>query len=256
MTAELESRTVADVGSALEVAGATDRGTVRTENQDAWDAFVGGDGTAVLVLADGMGGHPGGGEAATAALTAAVERLRAGVTNGGDAEGAVRAAVAAAGEAVATFRDRIGGNPGTTLVIAVIGGDGAGVVANVGDSRAYLIRGGAAQPLTEDHSWVGERVRAGELSPGEARHHPRRNIITRAVMGDPVQPDVYPLSMRPGDTVLLCSDGVWEPLPDAMLAELLTDAGPLRAALERSCEAAIDAGGTDNVTVVAAHRLS
>jgi PPM family protein phosphatase len=246
VTVELASRAVEIDNGVIEVAGATDRGTVRTENQDAWDAMRRGDG-AVLALADGMGGHAGGREAAEAAIEAAVHRL----VEAGPAQRVLEAAVYEANAAVGGVRDLIGGDPGTTLVLACVDA-GHASVANVGDSRAYLIRDGRPEQLTHDHSWVGEELRAGRLDAGSARHHPRRNIITRALMGDAVTADLFEISLNRGDSLLLCSDGVWEPLTDEMLAELVTVDGPLARTLERLCEAALDAGGRDNVTVVAA----
>ncbi|MBV9524203.1 MAG: serine/threonine-protein phosphatase, partial [Candidatus Dormibacteraeota bacterium] len=229
----------------LEVAGSTDRGTVRTENQDCWDTGAFSGGGVYLVLADGMGGHPGGGDAADAAVRAAAGAL-AGAANGG--RDALATAVAAANRAVAQVRERMGGDPGTTLVIASVNPEGAATVANVGDSRGYLVRGETATPLTSDHSWVGEQVRLGALEAGEARRHPRRNIITRAVMGDPVEADVFEEQLQADDVLLLCSDGVWEPLTDAELGAMLGGDGSLASVLGRVCEAAIQAGGTDNVT--------
>jgi len=251
LTAEAASRLVADGSDGIEVAGATDRGTVRTENQDAWDALVANRRgehrpRVVLILADGMGGHAGGRESAEAAVEAAGARL----SEPGPPDAVLEAAVHDATAAVSGVRDLIGGDPGTTLVLAVVE-DGEARVANVGDSRGYLIRAGSAQQLTDDHSWVGEEVRAGRLTAGAGRHHPRRNVITRAVTGDPVAADVFTTAIRPGDTLLLVSDGIWEPLSDEMIAELLTGAGPLVRDLERLCEAALDAGGRDNVTAVA-----
>jgi protein phosphatase len=148
----------------------------------------------------------------------------------------------------------MGGNPGTTLVLAVLMGSQA-VVANVGDSRAYRIRGGEARPLTQDHSWVGDEVRAGRLGPQEVRHHPRRNMITRAVMGDPIRADHFPVQLLPNDVLMLCSDGLWEPLEDASLGDFFAADAPLERILEWICDAALAAGGTDNVTVVAARWL-
>ena len=246
MTVELASRALEiDVGG-IEVAGATDRGTVRTENQDAWDARPRVNGVA-LALADGMGGHAGGRESAEAAIEAAMHRL----AEDWPPDRALEAAVHDASAAVNGVRDLIGGDPGTTLVLACIENDHA-FIANVGDSRAYLIRDRASQQLTNDHSWVGDELRAGRLDGNAARHHPRRNLITRAVMGDEVEPDIFDVPLRPGDSVLLCTDGVWEPLTDDMLADLLTVDGPLARTLERLCESALDAGGLDNVTAVAA----
>lgn len=250
MTDEALSRLIDDGAAGFEVAGATDRGTVRTENQDMWEAFVAvptPSGTRVaLVIADGMGGHRGGREAAEAAVEAAVARLR----EGDAAPEVVEAAMNVANAAVAGVRGVIGGEPGTTLVVAVVDGNRA-LIGNIGDSRAYVIRDGHSEQLTFDHSWVGDELRAGRLHPDEARHHPRRNVITRAVMGDPVDPDILTASLEAGDTVLLCTDGIWEPLSDQDIAELMTDAGPLVRDLERLCEAALDAGGRDNVTAVA-----
>lgn len=242
---------VADGSVGVEVAGVTDRGTVRTENQDVWEAFIGAEsafpGRVGLVVADGMGGHHGGREAAEAAVEAAVSTLR----EGGPPPELVEAAVQDANAAVAGVREVIGGEPGTTLVLAVVDGDRA-LIGNVGDSRAYLVRGGLIAQLTFDHTWVGDEVRAGRLSPDEVRRHARRNVITRAVMGIPVVADVLATGLQRGDTLLLCTDGVWEPLSDEQIAELVSDAGPLVRDLERLCEAALDAGGRDNVTAVAA----
>jgi serine/threonine protein phosphatase PrpC len=238
----------------IEAAGATDRGTVRTENQDAWDAVTLPDGDTALILADGMGGHVGGRESAEAAVGAAAASLAEGGV-GESPEQAIAAAAARASQGVAAVRDEIGGNPGTTLVLAVVAPSGTATVGNIGDSRAYLVHRGSAEPISHDHSWVGEQMREGLLDANEGRHHPRRNIITRAVMGDPVEADVFHLTLEPGDALLLVSDGVWEPLTDEMIAELLTDSGPLQAALDRMCQAALDAGSKDNVTAVAARRL-
>lgn len=259
MTEESVTRLVADGSGGVEVAGVTDRGTVRAENQDVWDAVVrllpleertppsARRRTRIgLVVADGMGGHAGGREAAQAAVEAAIARLQ----EDGPARELVQAAVHDANEAVLGIRDLIGGDPGTTLVVAVVD-EGQAHIGNVGDSRAYFVRAGDIAQLTSDHTWVGEEVRAGRLSAEEARHHPRRNLITRAVMGAPVAADLSEAGVRSGDTLLLCTDGVWEPLSDEDIAALVSDAGPLARDLERLCEAALDAGGRDNVTAVA-----
>lgn len=254
MTADAQSRTIADGSVGVEVAGVTDRGTVRAENQDIWAAFVAREDIphrVGLVVGDGMGGHAGGREAAAAAVEAAVLRLR----EGGKPPDMIQDAIHDANAAVAGVRTLIGGDPGTTLVLASVQGDEA-VIGNVGDSRAYLMHGGRITQLTYDHSWVGDEVRAGRLQPEDVRRHPRRNVITRAVMGVPVMADVVSAALQPGDTLLLCSDGVWEPLSDEHIAELVSDAGPLVRDLERLCEAALDAGGQDNVTAVAVRLTS
>jgi PPM family protein phosphatase len=243
--------TVADLTSAStdahQLAAATHIGPVRSENQDVFAAtpMHGGNGVALLV-ADGMGGLPGGGEAASAAVAAAVAVLAAGRA---ELE-TVLAAVQAANAAVATLRAEIGGQPGTTLTIAAVDGTHA-VIGHAGDSRAYLVRRGEAGVLTSDHSWVGEQVRAGALPPGSERRHPRRNVITRAVMGDELEPEALAVELGAGDVLMLCSDGFWEPLADEDIAGLLETPGPLTAVVRRAVEVALDAGATDNVTLIA-----
>jgi protein phosphatase len=254
VTDDRATRSIAGEGKALEIAGITERGPVRAQNQDVWDAMVGGGGrTAALVLADGMGGHKGGLESAEAAVGAAIAALRG--HGGAEAPAATLVrAVAAANDAVAATRDVIGGNPGTTLVLAIINGKHASI-ANVGDSRAYLVSGSGAVQVTHDHSWAAGQVRLGALSAEEARHHPKRNLIERAVMGDPVEADIFEVDASPGDVLVLCSDGVWEPLSDQALGAIVSAPDPLGVALTRACDAALAGGGTDNVTMVAARWL-
>jgi PPM family protein phosphatase len=254
VTADRSARSIAGEGEALEIAGITDRGPVRAQNQDVWAAQVGSGGrSAVIALADGMGGHKGGLESAEAAVNAAMVVL-AGAEPAVDAAIALRRAVAAANEAVAVARESIGGNPGTTLVLAIISGTHAWL-ANVGDSRGYLISGSAVTQLTDDHSWAAGQVRLGVLDAEQARHHQKRNLIERAVMGDPVEADLFDVDARPGDVLMLCSDGLWEPLSDQALGAIVAAPDPLGVALTRACDAALAGGGTDNVTVVAARWL-
>jgi protein phosphatase len=231
----------------IEVAAATHIGPTREENEDTFAATstTGGAGVGVVV-ADGMGGLPGGAEAASAATAAAVAALHAGDAENPGAAAAVRDGNAA----VARLRDDMGGQPGTTLTLAAVYGRHA-VIGHAGDSRAYLVRDGGATVLTTDHSWVGEQVRSGALAAGSERRHPRRNIITMAAMGDAIEPQVVPVELRAGDVIALCSDGFWEPLEDTHIAALLDTPGPLMAVVQRAVEAALDAGGTDNVTVLA-----
>jgi protein phosphatase len=254
VTDDRAARSIDGEGQSLEIAGITDRGPVRTQNQDVWDARIGPAGSnAFLALADGMGGHKGGLESAEAAVTAAMAVL----TDAGHAEdhaATLRQAVAAANDAVAVARVSIGGNPGTTLVLAIIVGAHASV-ANVGDSRAYLISGATARQITDDHSWAAGQVRLGAIDEAEARHHPKRNLIERAVMGDPVEADIFEVDANPGDVLLLCSDGLWEPLSDPALGAIVAAPDPLGVALTRACDAALAGGGTDNVTMVAARWL-
>ncbi|MGD0833464.1 MAG: protein phosphatase 2C domain-containing protein [Candidatus Dormibacteria bacterium] len=221
----------------------TDQGPVRRENQDAFQLVPLPGAGLGLIVADGMGGQNGGREAAEAAVAAATVRL--GMP--GDGADPLPAVVDLANEAVAGVRRTLGGNPGTTMVAALLT-PGHLTVANAGDSRAYLIRGGVARQLTEDHSLVADQVRAGRLGRAEARHDPRRNYVTRALLGDPVAADVTRTETQAGDMVLLCSDGLWGALEDAEIASLLSAGPNLMEAARRIVAAALSAGATDNVT--------
>ena len=245
-------RTVAGSGAALlEVAACSDKGPVRSENQDAWAVHPLGDrGGCVVLLADGMGGHADGGIAAYLAVTAAGQHLLAAA----DPQAALSSAVDDANRAIAARRVEHGAVSGTTLVAAVV--TPARVrVANVGDSRAYLVSSGDARQLTADHSWVAEQVRAGMLSPEEAVGNPRRNLLTRALTGEDVAADVVEVTLGADDTLLLCCDGVWDVLDDNQLAAAMSGAGTLDALVEGLVDTALQAGATDNVTAVACRRL-
>lgn len=127
------------------------------------------------------------------------------------------------------------------------------LVAHVGDSRAYLWRGGTLDQITRDHSWVEEQITLGVLSEDEARQHPWRNLVTRALAGaEEPRVDLTPVSLEPGDRVLLCSDGLSSPLTGAAIAEVLARTPPGRP--EDLCRALVDAaneaGGPDNITVI------
>jgi protein phosphatase len=146
------------------------------------------------------------------------------------------------------------GDMGSTLTLAVVEGDRA-TVAHVGDSRAYLWRRGRLRQLTEDHSVPGALLKQGRISPEEARDHPHRHILYRCLGLQPkLEIDLYPaFPIEPGDVLLLCSDGLWDMVyPDERLAGYLaSEAGP-PAICRRLVDAANEAGGEDNVTVLLA----
>ena len=248
---ESGSLTIPDSAGTLDVAWATDTGAVRARNEDRCVVVPLVGGGCVLVLADGMGGHSGGAEAAEAAVSA----VGAAVSGRTGIDAAMlEVSIAAAVVAVSAFPASVSGSPGTTLdVVGLVGGEM--IAAHVGDARVYAVTAGRARCLTIDHSWVGEEIRAGRLDASAARGHPRRNIITRAITGSPVAPDVTGhAAPAPGETVFLCSDGVWEPLEDDELGALIGGGGDLESLVVATCRAAIDGGSRDNVTVAAARR--
>ena len=139
-----------------------------------------------------------------------------------------------------------------TTVVAALADDETVSVAHVGDSRAYLIREGQLSRITNDHSWVFEQVQAGMLTEAEAEKHPLRNVITRALGGAlQVTPDASEIEAKPGDVVLLCSDGLTGMVPESEILRIVTsNDGDLEQACRQLIDAANERGGLDNVTAV------
>ena len=235
----------------LEGAARSDVGRVRSVNQDSAlaDADLG-----IFAVADGMGGHRGGEVASAEALTALSEGVTAIPLPSGEVlADLVRVANGRVHRRAASDPELAG--MGTTIVaVALVGAPGSPVlaIANVGDSRAYrLDPSGAYAQVTEDHSLVAEMVRSGRLTAEEAESHPRRNILTRALgVEASVVVDVVEEPVVPGCRYLLCSDGLFNEVPDARVAEVLrTVADPAEAA-STLVSLANDAGSRDNVTCV------
>ncbi len=217
----------------------------RAENQDA--ARVDADG-GWAVVADGMGGAPEGRRAANLAIEAAAAVLAEGCPGGGPAEALRRAVTEANGAVHREARTRPGcRGMGTTLVLALVCGERF-AAGSVGDSRVYLLRGGALRQLTRDHSLVQLRVDAGLLTPDEALQAPDRHVLTLAVGTDAaVEPRVVEGDVEPGDLFLLTSDGVHGALTAAGIREAVEGRDPEPAAAAVAA-AALAAGSTDNVT--------
>ena len=244
----------------MNVWGITDTGLVRHENQDAYAVRVCEDsGFTVCVVCDGMGG-PGGGKLASelaveAFLSACLANLCSDADDDQVAEVAA-SAVAAANTAVyeCSVRDDLRGM-GTTLVSAIVR-KGRAAVNNVGDSRAYLIRGGgdpgeAISRITRDHSLVERLVERGAITPEEARTYPGRNLITRALGPDAsALSDSYQVLLDPGDCLLLCTDGLITTAMDHELEREILQDGGTGACLNRLLEIAKERGAPDNVTAV------
>lgn len=231
----------------LEHHGVTDPGKVRNNNEDSLLVGEGRDET-LFVVADGIGGF----EAGEVASSIAVGALKD-VAPSESLEGAIREAnrriLASARE------DEKLSNMGTTVVAMRFGGteeEPVAEISHVGDSRAYLLRGGALRSVTEDHSLVAELVRSGDLTRDEASEHPQKNLITRALGADKeVEVETSVLPVESGDRLVLCSDGLTDMVPEPRMLEILTfyPEDPERAA-RALVSAALDAGGVDNVTVV------
>lgn len=228
----------------LRAAAATDVGNIRDNNQD--DLLIIDD--ALFVVADGMGGHVAGEVAAREAVDAMRDAFEApGSTD--DLRQAVRLANGAVWQRGADEPSYRG--MGTTVTaVAVADGDKL-AIANVGDSRTYLLRGGDLLQLTQDHSFVQEAVRSGQLTRAQAESHPRRSQLTRALgVGDDVDVDIDVLEPHTGDRLLLCSDGLWDEVGDELIAMVLGGRKEPEEAASELVRWAKEAGGRDNITVI------
>lgn len=227
-------------------AGLTDTGRKRRRNEDAFVASP-----PLFAVADGMGGAQAGEVASRLAAAVLHEERGAGI-----GEATVAGLIAEANRRVwqRSTEDTSHSGMGTTITVALVD-SAAGTIAigHVGDSRAYRIRGGALEQLTQDHSLVAELVRRGRLAPEEAENHPQRSVITRALGTEPeVEIDLFTVQAEPGDLYLLCSDGLTTMVPDGEILALATARRhDLDAAARALVDAANAAGGEDNVTVVA-----
>ena len=231
----------------LQPFGVTDTGKVRPNNEDALLVGEGEDET-LFVVADGIGGF----EAGEVASTIAVDVLK-----NLQPDESFKAAIAEANRRIvaAGRRDEKLSGMGTTVVAIRFGGtqrEPVAEVAHVGDSRAYLMRGGGMKAITEDHSLVAELVRSGDLTRDQAAEHPQKNLITRALGADEeVDVDTAILPIEAGDRILLCSDGLSDMVSEAEISELLADSpdDPERVA-RGLLSSALEAGGNDNITIV------
>ncbi len=223
-------------------ATATHVGRVRSGNEDAVfpHGAGAGEGSMLIGVADGMGGHVGGEVASRLAVEAA-----------SDVDGGVVERVKAANGAVVAraLEDPNLVGMGTTLTIAEIA-DEALQIGHVGDSRAYLYRDGELRQITTDHSLIAELLAAGKITEEDVATHPQRSVVTRALgMARAVRVDHFTEELRPGDRLLLCSDGLTTMIDDAAIAGILAAEEEPEAAAWALVEAANSAGGVDNITV-------
>jgi serine/threonine protein phosphatase PrpC len=233
----------------------TDVGRSRDHNEDYVDAFSPQDPVqrrqkgSLFVVADGMGGHQAGDVASQNAVRVFSHEYYADPDL--DVRGSLVRAIKKANAYIHEQAQQVAARAGmgTTIVTAVVRGQEL-YLANVGDSRAYLMRQGKVSQVTQDHSFVAEQVRAGILTLEEARSHPQRNVITRALGSKPeVKVDTYSGEVLPGDSLLLCSDGLSEYVhEDDMLAML--GQYPAEQAISRMIAMANDRGGSDNISVL------
>jgi len=240
----------------------TDVGRKRKGNED--NLFVNAE-QRLFVVADGMGGHAAGEVASKIAVDSINEFV---CLTGGDQEitwpfgldenisydgNRLKTSIRYANRKVldATKEKSEYEGMATTVAAVLVDGDTANL-AHVGDSRVYLVRDGSMTQLTSDHSWVNEQIQSGIISPEQARSHPLRNVVTRALGGKPdLAVDIQVQEMAPGDVLLLCSDGLTTMLPDEDIAEVIDGAGgDIEKAAKALVAEANARGGEDNITVL------
>jgi serine/threonine protein phosphatase PrpC len=254
-------------GVDLVIAGASHVGQVRELNEDSlliMQVSTIHEGVtrpiALAAVADGMGGHEGGEVASRLALThLAKDFIDEVLTRCFSAEGLppedpwyaelLQRAVRTMDEVVTSAGKAAGANMGTTLTGALVVGSVAHLV-NIGDSRAYRIIGDRVEPLTQDHSLVADLVRSGEITPEEVYTHPQRNVIMRFIGDGKAESDTFTHMLRPGETLLLCTDGLWEMVHDDDLADIVGSSRNPYEAVQKLIQAANRAGGQDNIAVV------
>lgn len=240
--------------------GMTDTGLVRRENQDAYAVHVSEEtGFTICVVCDGMGGPGGGKLASRLAVDAFLSACKGNLRREMDWEQVREVTAFAVAEAnTAVYERSCAGDGlrgmGTTLVSAVVR-EGEALLDNVGDSRAYLVHGGGITRITRDHSVVERLVEQGSITEEEARRHPHRNLITRALGPDAeALSDSYRVSMDSGDYLLLCTDGLTGPVTDRELAREILRGTQDNKCLDRLLELTKRRGAPDNVTAVLLRR--
>ncbi len=231
-------------------AGDTHVGVVRSGNEDSFKVDLSG---GLFVVADGMGGHAAGEVASEMAVEIISKELGSlrGLADGAAFE-RVRHAIRAANQAIfeRTLAEADKRGMGTTTTVLVLGAHRY-VIGQVGDSRAYLFRGGQFLQITKDHSYVQEQVDAGLLTADQARTHPYSNVITRCVgANEDVVPDVYFGTLEQGDVLLVASDGLTGMLEDDQLAKIIESDSTPELVVSRMIAEANRHGGLDNITAI------
>lgn len=230
----------------------SDKGRVRENNQDAF--FVMPE-EGIFMVADGVGGHAGGELASRTAMTDIAAFIRENPIPAKSETELIRKytenlALMVNEHIYAIADESASGGMATTLIMMYLSDTSANVL-NVGDSRVYLFRGGSVKQITEDHTFVNDLVKRGIITEDEAKSHPDRNMITKAIGADrTVDPDFYSFAVQPEDVILLCTDGLYNELTPEELLEEVRRESDMRQLCSNLVEQANEHGGGDNITVV------
>ena len=238
----------------MDVWGITHRGVVRQQNQDAFATRKLEDGRIIAVVCDGMGGARAGNVASTMAVELFMDQFAR--EPGESDQERLQAAAALANREIfqRSSSDQDCAGMGTTLVAALAGQEEA-IILNEGDSRAYHVNEGGIALVTRDHSLVEDMVERGELTREQARTHPHKNLITRALGAEPhLAADCFRQSLVPGDYLLLCSDGLSNVVTEQELLYEVIHGDGADTCCQRLLDIALGRGAPDNVTVVLIRR--
>jgi serine/threonine protein phosphatase PrpC len=237
-------------------AAMTDVGLVRALNEDNWGWTRLSDDIVLHVVADGMGGHDSGEVASAMAVATICREAAARVQATADRsrprlEAILEESFQAANNGIKQHSERMQNDMGTTMVAAMVIDHKLALLANVGDSRGYLLRDELLHQVTRDHSLVARWVEQGRVSPEEARSHPMSNILLLTVGTEMnVNIDIFSIELQPGDKLILCSDGLWGEVEDAEIEDCLNRYPDMRQACRELIRAAHHGGGRDNVTLL------
>jgi protein phosphatase len=237
------------------IGGMSDVGRTRQLNEDNWGWTRLSERARLYVVADGMGGHDGGEVASALAVRTLCETARAREALAPDGERAIEnlldESFQVANNTIKDAAEARGTDMGTTLVCMLVLHDKVGFVANVGDSRCYVLHEGHLTQVTKDHSLVQKLVERGRIAPEEARNHPQNHILLRTVGTErDIEIDLFRVDLTSGDRVLLCSDGLWGEVDDREIESILTTYADPRIAARELVRAAHQGGGKDNVTLM------
>lgn len=246
----------------FEIGKITDKGIQRRgqPNQDAigvWVPEALHQRPPFLVVADGMGGYSGGALASKLVVEAMLESYQRSDIHCSSYIQVLEDAIQDAQRAITAYAQKVPqlSKMGSTVVAAILEPHQVHV-ANVGDSRAYLINKSEVLQLSHDHSLVAEMVRIGNLTPEEARHHPRRNVLTLSISGQrqEITPHTVSIAIHTGDIILLCTDGLWGVISESQIREVVMALDPQKA-VERLVELANENEAPDNISVIIARKI-
>lgn len=231
----------------------TDQGKVRQHNEDAGGIFVNKDGHRLAIVADGMGGHRAG-DVASGMTIAQLKNFweeSNGISTAGEAEDWLRNQITQVNSMLFNHAmNHLECEGMGTTIVAAISTNRFVTIANIGDSRCYLLNETGFNQVTEDHSLVNELVRTGQISREDAEHHPRKNVLLRALGTEKtVDMDIKTIIFEEGDILLLCSDGLSNKVNEKELSAILTNEDPLEQKTSTLISLANENGGEDNITL-------